>query len=82
MSRSWWLNEKETLRKLQVIEIEHTVDILFPDGYDEKFSFKKSLKTGATYHNTSGPMVYSDQYDQKLTSLTSDEFEYLDFFKT
>lgn len=58
----WWLREKQTLRKFQLIGIEHTSVILFPDEYNTRFPFKDKLKTEAKYYNTSGPMVYSPQY--------------------
>ncbi len=62
----WWLREKTMLGKLQKIGIEHVSTILFPDEYDIHFPFKNKLKTGAIYHNTSGPMVYIPQYENLL----------------
>lgn len=58
----WWLREKDTLRKFHLTGIEYTSVILFPEEYNIRFPFKNKLKTGATYYNTSGPMVYSPQY--------------------
>ncbi|MFT5820840.1 MAG: hypothetical protein ACI8ZM_002088 [Crocinitomix sp.] len=62
IDKVWWLSEKDTLSKLQKIGIENTKTILFPDEYDIHFPFKNKLKTTATYHNTSGPMVFIPQY--------------------
>jgi len=55
-NKVWWLREKTTLRKFQEVGIRYTETILFPDEYDIHFPFKHKLKTGANYHNTSGPM--------------------------
>lgn len=62
INKVWWLREKNTLRKFQLMGIRHTPVILFPDEYDVRFPFKDKLNTEAKYYNTSGPMVYSPQY--------------------
>jgi hypothetical protein len=70
VNKIWWLREKVTLRKYQRIGIQNTSAILFPDEYDNLFKFKNKLPTEAVYYNTSGPMVYSIQYEH----ITESEF--------
>lgn len=79
-NKVWWLNEKETLSKLQKLGIEHTKTILFPDEYDIHFPFKDQLKTAATYHNTSGPMVFIPQYADLENNEQIHALEWYPFF--
>jgi len=78
----WWLREKDTLSKLQKIGIESVTTILFPDEYDIHFPFKDKLTTKATYHNTSGPMVYIPQYKGLLNKVEVKQLDYYDQFYT
>lgn len=81
IDKVWWLSEKETLSKLQKIGIEHTKTILFPDEYDIHFPFKNKLKTVATYHNTSGPMVFIPQYANLENNPEVKALQWYPFFK-
>jgi len=80
-NKVWWLWEKETLSKIQRIGIEETTTILFPDEYDIHFPFKHKLNTKATYHNTSGPMVYIPQYYELDKNPLAKNLEHYAFFK-
>ncbi|NOQ73581.1 MAG: hypothetical protein GQ574_16365 [Crocinitomix sp.] len=80
-NKVWWLSEKATLSKLQRLGIEHTRTILFPDEYDIHFPFKNKLKTAATYHNTSGPMVFIPQYDDLENNPQVKGLQWYPFFK-
>lgn len=79
--RVWWQREIGTLSRLQALGIREIDHILFPDEYDIHFPFKNKLKTKAKYYNTSGPMVYINQYEDLEGRYQEFKLSHADEFK-